>query len=163
MKFTNILFIAILAISIGACTASTETAKKSDNTTDKSSAEKTADTKKEETKKDEASSDTPALSPTDSVKAFIKAYQDKNISELKKYISKDALQTMEKEAEKNKQTLDDMLNKLVSIELPFKDIPEMRNEKIDGDKASVEVKAEGEWDETPLIKEDGFWKVAFDK
>lgn len=40
--------------------------------------------------------------------------------------------------------------------------PELRNEKIDGEKATVEVKNRftGAWTDVPFVKEDGRWKLA---
>lgn len=67
-------------------------------------------------------------------------------------------------AKQQKKEIDDVLKEFVEGDLPFENgVPEMRNEKIDGDTATIEVKAEGKWDETPLVKEDGIWKIAFDK
>jgi hypothetical protein len=42
-------------------------------------------------------------------------------------------------------------------------IPKMRNEKIDGDNATIEIKIEGPitgWYTIPFIKENGEWKIA---
>ncbi len=43
--------------------------------------------------------------------------------------------------------------------------PDIRNEKISGDTATVEVKNQvlGNYEEMPFVKEDGIWKVALDK
>ena len=43
-------------------------------------------------------------------------------------------------------------------------MPETRNEKIDGDKATLEFKDTGgdsNWTTAHFVKEDGEWKVAF--
>lgn len=36
---------------------------------------------------------------------------------------------------------------------------EYRNEKIDGDRATLEVKSGGFWQTIPFIREDGVWKI----
>jgi hypothetical protein len=43
--------------------------------------------------------------------------------------------------------------------------PATRNEKIDGDRATLEVhnEAERRWDLVALVKEDGAWKIALDQ
>ena len=42
---------------------------------------------------------------------------------------------------------------------------ETRNEKINGNDATVEIKNEktGGWDAVPLVKEETGWKIAFEK
>ena len=44
-------------------------------------------------------------------------------------------------------------------------MPELRNEKITGDTATVEMKRDksDKWDTVPFVKEDGEWKIAFDR
>jgi hypothetical protein len=43
--------------------------------------------------------------------------------------------------------------------------PELRNERIEGDEATVEVKnsVTGEWESLPFVKEDGLWKLSLDR
>lgn len=36
---------------------------------------------------------------------------------------------------------------------------EYRNEKIDGDKATLQVKSSGFWQTLPFVREDGVWKI----
>jgi hypothetical protein len=40
--------------------------------------------------------------------------------------------------------------------------PETRNEKIEGDKATLEIKDDkmDKWDTVPFVREDGQWKIA---
>lgn len=161
MKLTNLLFIALLAIAIGACSGAATEQKKDDakdatKTEKKDNAEKKDDTDKKE--ESNSSEDSPKQAVTD----FVKAYQAKDIEGLKKRFSKATLETMEKGAKLQKKELDDQLKAFVELgDMPFKDVPEMRNEKIDGDKATIEVKADGKWEPTPLVKEDGMWKLDF--
>ena len=44
-------------------------------------------------------------------------------------------------------------------------MPETRNEKIDGETATLEVKNEktDKWDTLPFVKENSEWKIALDK
>jgi hypothetical protein len=40
---------------------------------------------------------------------------------------------------------------------------ETRNEKINGDKATVEIKgSDGKWSQNELVKEDGNWKITLE-
>ena len=78
-------------------------------------------------------------------------------------MSKDVLEflTMVAEAdEKKKATLDDQLKEL--CDKPQAATAEARNEKIDGDYATIEYLDEkGGWKPMEFTKEDGVWKIAF--
>jgi len=151
---TYIVILALVCVLfVGACGTATET-----KTTNKSGDK----TKTEDTTKPK--NDTSALlTPTDTVKAFINAYLKKDVGAMKKILSKKSLANMEKAAKAMNSTLDKYLEKFRSGEnLPFKSIPEMQNEKIDGDKAYVDVKINSKWQKTPLVKEDGIWKFSFE-
>ncbi len=153
MKTYIVILTVFCALFVGACGAGTET-KTTDNPGDKTKTEK-----KTEPKSDSSAS----LTPTETVKAFIDAYLKKDAAAMKKILSKKSLADMEKAAKAMNSTLDKHLEKFMSGEnLPFKGTPEMQNEKIDGDKASVDVKIDGKWEKTPLVKEDGVWKFSFE-
>ncbi|MBK8303825.1 MAG: hypothetical protein IPK98_10655 [Chloracidobacterium sp.] len=78
-------------------------------------------------------------------------------------MSKDVLEflTMVGDAdEKKKMSLDDQLKEL--CDKPQAATAEARNEKIDGDYATIEYLDEkGGWKPMEFIKEDGMWKLAF--
>jgi hypothetical protein len=102
-------------------------------------------------------------SPTSAYKAAYTARKNKDIEALKKLMSKDVLEflTMVGDAdEKKKMSLDDQLKEL--CEKPQAATAEARNEKIDGDYATIEYLDEkGGWKPMEFIKEDGMWKLAF--
>lgn len=115
-----------------------------------------------------ATQETPAStgnSPTDAYKAAYTARKNKDIVALKKLMSKDIIEflTMIGQAdEKKKQSLDDMLKEM--CESPQSATPDSRNEKITGDKATLEyTDADGKWQVMDLVKEDGTWKLTIDK
>lgn len=150
MKFINFVLLTILVAAVAACDTTTS---------DPAVVEEKPDTAAE--KKEEVKPEADAGSPSDAVRNFVKAHQEKNVDELKKYFSKRTLEGMEEDAKRADKTLDDMLRKFVEEPLPFKGVPEIRNEKIDGDRATLEVNAEGQWEETELVREDGRWKLDF--
>ena len=98
-------------------------------------------------------------------KAAHAARKNKDINALKKIMSKDVLEflTMIGGAdEKKKKSLDDMLREL--CDQPQAASAEARNEKIDGDKATIEyLDEEGQWRSMDFVKEDGAWKLTIDK
>ena len=107
----------------------------------------------------------PTGTPTDAYKAAYTARKNKDIDGLKKVLSKDILEffTMMGDADdKNKKSLDDMLREL--CDRPQAATAEARNEKIDGDKATIEYLDEtGGWGSMDFVKEDGVWKLTIDK
>ncbi|HEX3101479.1 MAG TPA: hypothetical protein VHQ01_06805 [Pyrinomonadaceae bacterium] len=113
-----------------------------------------------------AKTDTGATgTPTDAYKTAYTARKNKDIEGLKKVLSKDILDffTMLGSAdEKKKKSLDDMLKEL--CEHPQAATAEARNEKITGDKATIEYLDEtGAWRPMDFVKEDGAWKLTIDK
>ncbi|MEQ1605458.1 MAG: hypothetical protein ABL999_11385 [Pyrinomonadaceae bacterium] len=110
------------------------------------------------------SSDTGS-GPTSAYKAAYAARKNKDIAALKKLMSKDIIDflTMIGDADpKNKQTLDQVLMEM--CERPQGSTPDTRNEKVEGDKATLEYLDEkGEWQIMDFIKEDGAWKLTIDK
>ncbi len=77
-------------------------------------------------------------------------------------MSKDALEFFTMMGKEEGKTLDDGLKDL--IERPLAKTAETRNEKIDGDKATLEYLDEkGGWSPMDFIKEDGAWKLTIPK
>lgn len=153
-KVFGLIIIASLAFA-AACGSAASKPATTDDTTAK---EESSDAKKTEATPTDAGDDTPEKAIAD----FVKAYEAKDVEGLKKRFAKSTLAGMEKSAKERGKSLDDELKSFVEVAgLPFKGTPEMRNEKIDGDKATIEVNAEGKWEPTPLVKEDGMWKLDF--
>ena len=109
----------------------------------------------------------PGSSPTASFKALYEATKKKDVPAMKKRFSKGTLQMMEGFAKMQNKSLDDMLSADSMDDPATKSatMPETRNEKIEGDNATLEVKDEksGKWITIPFVKEEGEWKFAFDK
>jgi PBP1b-binding outer membrane lipoprotein LpoB len=101
-------------------------------------------------------------SPTDTLKSFIQSSKQKDVEAIKKVMSKNSLTIAERSAQLQNTTVDELF-KRDNPALPT-EIPEIRNEKIEGETATVEVKDQTSGYETiPFVKEDGVWKIAFDK
>ena len=98
-------------------------------------------------------------SPTATAKAFYDAAKSKDVQGMKNQMSKDLLSEMEKFAKTENKSLDDFIKESNDQEPPPATF-ESRNEKIDGDKATVEVNnGKGGWQTFTLVKEDGQWKL----
>ena len=99
-------------------------------------------------------------SPTATAKAFHEAVKAKDAQGMKNSMSKKSLEIMEKFAAMQNKSLDEALKDPSPLPPTF----EARNEKITGDAATLEVKDEkGSWETIHFAKEDGQWKIAFDK
>lgn len=109
-------------------------------------------------------SDQPAGSPGDVLKRYVEASQKQDIATMKSLLSKGSLELIEKSAAAQGVTTDELLRREASVKI--QNAPETRNEKIEGETATVEVKNEttGEFDmKMPFVKENGAWKLARDK
>ena len=105
-------------------------------------------------------------SPTNTFKAFYEAQKKKDVEGMKKTLSKGSMAMLEKGAKEQNKTVDKALSE--GLESPggkTDKMPEYRNEKIDGDNATLEVQNEEskKWDKVYFVKEDGEWKLALDK
>jgi hypothetical protein len=101
-------------------------------------------------------------SPSETLKTFLEASRKKDVQTVKTTLSKTTLEMAEKSAREHNTTVDALLKK---DDVQISDeIPEIRNEKIEGDTATVEIKdAANGYETLPFVKEDGNWKIAFDK
>lgn len=99
-------------------------------------------------------------SPTATAKAYFEAAKSKDISTMKSLIAKNTLDMLDKAAKAQNKTLDEML-KAGNDAAPPPVTFESRNEKIDGDKATLEVNQDGKgrWQTISFVKEDGAWKI----
>lgn len=108
---------------------------------------------------------TPASTPTAAFKAYYEAVKRKDAAAVKNLFSKATLKTLEDEAKRKNKSFDEVFNE--GLEMAGKGIPETvpetRNERIEGDRAWLEVKNEtrDRWDPARFVKEDGQWKISF--
>lgn len=104
-------------------------------------------------------------SPTNTLKAFIEAVKKKDNDGIKKALSKESVKRFEDLSKVLGKSLDETISTVFSEASSSASMPETRNEKIEGDTATLEVKDDktGEWKTLPFVKEDGAWKIALDK
>src|SRR2546425_5105325 len=105
-------------------------------------------------------------SPTATFKAFYEAQKKKDVPGMKKTLSKGSLALVEKGAKEQHKSVDQAISE--GFESPGTKsgkMPEIRNEKIDGTNATIEIQDEDtkRWETVYFVKEDGDWKIALDK
>lgn len=103
-----------------------------------------------------------AKSPTEVMSALNEAAKTNDATTIKALVSKGTMALLEESAQQQNTTVDELLQRDASM--PFEEVPEMRNEQITGDKATLDIKntQSGIYSSVPFVKEDGSWKIALD-
>lgn len=103
-----------------------------------------------------------ASSPTAALRAYYQAAMNKDIATAKKYLSSGTMRMMEDGARRMGKTVDQAFEEGAQ-QTPTTAMPEFSNEKVTGDTATVDIKAQGMTITMPMVKEGGEWKIAMDK
>ncbi|HEV7844374.1 MAG TPA: hypothetical protein VGO69_11805 [Pyrinomonadaceae bacterium] len=157
MKRQSTLLIAVLAACAIFATACSKT------TTNTNNANTSTNTSSKATNTTTTSSTQASGSPTAVTQASFDAFKKKDVAGFKKTISSADLKSLEEvmATAKDGKNVDDFLKEL--MESPDSSMPdtfETRNEKIDGDKATVQYKdKDGGWKTMYLVKEGSEWKM----
>jgi Domain of unknown function (DUF4878) len=97
--------------------------------------------------------------PLDTLRAYTQAIKKKDTTEMKLLLSKDSIKMHEQEAKAQNTTLDEVV-KREPLFTENQSSVEFRNEKVEGDKANIEMKNSfGMWETVFFVKEDGDWKI----
>ncbi len=100
--------------------------------------------------------------PTATFQTFYNAIKNADVAAIKSVMPKKNLEQMESEAKAKGVVLDDTLKvQLLQTATKFPaTMPETRDEKIEGDKATLEFKDGESWRKIGFAKEDDGWKVS---
>lgn len=97
--------------------------------------------------------------PLQTFKTYTKAIKNKDTTTMKLLLSDATIKMHEQEAKAQNVTLDDIVKRETLFGAEQTSV-EFRNETIEGDKATLEVKNSfGQWETVPFVKEDGNWKI----
>jgi hypothetical protein len=100
--------------------------------------------------------------PTDAYKTAYEARKNKDVATLKRVMSADAIKFMIEIGEIEKKSLDDELKSLT--EKPQNPSNATRNEKINGNRASLEyLNEDGKWETMEFVKDGNEWKLDIPK
>jgi hypothetical protein len=106
-----------------------------------------------------SSSESKPETPIETFKTYTKAIKAKDVATMKLLLSNATMKMNEEEARVRGIPVDEVV-KNETLFADHQKTVKMRNEKIEGDKATLEVENTfGTWETVPFIKEDGVWKI----
>lgn len=97
--------------------------------------------------------------PLETLKAYTTAIKKKDTTQMKLLLSDASIKMAEQEAKSQNVNLDEVVKRETLFNENQKTV-EFRNEKIEGDKATIEMKDSFEtWNTVPFVRENGSWKI----
>ena len=97
--------------------------------------------------------------PLETLKAYTQAIKKKDTTTMKRLLSEASIKMSEQEAKSQNLTVDEIVKRESLFSKDQKTV-EFRNEKIAGDKATIEMKNSFDsWSTVPFVREDGVWKI----
>ena len=97
--------------------------------------------------------------PFDTFAAYTKAIKQKDTAAMKALLSEASIKMHEQEAKAQNLSLDEIIKRETLFGENQTSV-EYRNQKIEGDRATMEVKnAYSMWETVPFVREDGVWKI----
>ena len=106
-----------------------------------------------------SSGDSEPASPKETFKTYTKAIANKDITTMKLLLSAETMKMNELEARARGVSVDEVVKNETLFSENQKTV-KLRNEKIEGDKATLEVENTfGTWETVPFIMEGGAWKI----
>jgi hypothetical protein len=104
-----------------------------------------------------------ALSPIQIFRALGDAGNSRNPAALRQLFNRRSLEMFAGDAKAQGKPVDEVMANQRAVTVA-KSLPQIRNEKITGDTATIEVRqGSGSWEKMYFTREDGQWKVAMDK
>ena len=103
--------------------------------------------------------DSGPASPLKTLQTYQKAMKAKDTATMKLLLTAESIKMLEQEAKSQNVVLDEIVKRETLFPESQK-VFEFRNEKIEGEKASLEVKNSfGQWETWPFVFEDSQWKI----
>ncbi|HZH35146.1 MAG TPA: nuclear transport factor 2 family protein [Pyrinomonadaceae bacterium] len=102
--------------------------------------------------------------PAQAMKNYTEAALKGDVAKLREAFSQNSLKQFDEAAQAQNITVEQNI-KNISAPAAKTGTPETRNERIEADAATLEVKntLTGEWETIPFVKEGGRWKIAADR
>src|SRR5688500_113450 len=97
--------------------------------------------------------------PLETLQTYTKAIKQKDTATMKLLLSTDTLKMHQLEAQAQNVSVDEIVKRETLFTEEQKTV-KFRNEKIEGDTATLEVENSfGSWETVPFVKENGEWKI----
>ncbi len=97
--------------------------------------------------------------PLETLKAYTLAIKKKDSTQMKLLLSDASIKMAEQEARAQNVTLDEIMKRETLFSETQRSV-EFRNEKVDGDRATIEMKNSfNAWTTVPFVREEGVWKI----
>jgi len=97
--------------------------------------------------------------PKQTFQTYVKALSQKDTKTMKLLLSAETLKMHEQEARSQNVPVDEIIKRETLITEGQK-VVEFKDEKIEGDKATLQVKNPyGTWETVPFVRENGEWKI----
>ena|SRR5258706_6761938 len=97
--------------------------------------------------------------PLETFKTYTKAIKAKDVKTMKLLLSDATMKLHEKEAKAQGVSVDEIVKRETLFTADQTSV-DYRDEKVEGDKASLQVKTTGnKWETVPFVREDGVWKI----
>ncbi|CAN5590850.1 hypothetical protein BH20ACI4_BH20ACI4_34910 [soil metagenome] len=97
--------------------------------------------------------------PLETLQTYAAAYKKKDYTTMKLLLSDATIKMHQQSAKDQNVTLDDIVER-ETLFLPEQKTAEFRNQKTDGDKASIEMKDSGGiWNTVNFVREESIWKL----
>jgi hypothetical protein len=103
--------------------------------------------------------DRQPATPVETFQTYVKAFKKKDIKTMKLLLSNATIKMHEQEAKSQNTTVDEIIKRETLLAEGQKGV-DYKDEKIDGDKATLQFKNSfGAWETMPFIREEGVWKI----
>jgi hypothetical protein len=101
-------------------------------------------------------------SPTEGFKNLFAAVKSKDVEAIKANVSKKTMDLAQTVSAKNNTPLEKVYENGFTATTFAESLPEIRDERVNGDMGSVEVwnAKDKRWEDLPFVREDGSWKLA---
>ncbi|MDM7923992.1 MAG: DUF4878 domain-containing protein [Pyrinomonadaceae bacterium] len=105
------------------------------------------------------SNEAKPTTPKEAFHEYSKARKRGDLTRMKTLLSAESLKMHEQEAKAQSATVDDILKRETLVS-ESQNIVKVRNEKVEGEKATLEVENFfGSWETVYFVREDGEWKI----
>ncbi len=105
------------------------------------------------------SSNSSPATPLETLKAYTKAIKKEDLTAMKLLLSDATIKMHEQQAKEQGVTLDDIV-KRETLFNPSQTSLNFKNEKIEGERATIDVENSfGMFETVPFVKEEGIWKI----